>query len=142
MRKFLRSLALVFGQGIVIGLTIMGTVFLTVDLVEDYDPPEFLRELEIESVSLAGVDDAVVGGKEIIVNFIVLNQDLDFMTPVYFDVEFFRSDGSYIYGENKSTLDFVGPKAKDYLSVDVIIPKRINVEEIAEVRLNVYEMQF
>ncbi len=142
MEKIFKSLALAVVQGAVIGIVVIVFIFVTANQLDDYDPPEFIQELQVNEVSIGGVGDGVVGGKEILVNFSIINDDVQYKAPVYFDIEFFDKDENYIYGENKSSLEFISPKEKDNYSVNVVVPNRIDVGKITSVRLNVYEMKF
>jgi hypothetical protein len=142
MKKFLGSCLLAAIQGTAIGVVVIIAAFLTVENLSDYEPPVFVKEIAVQDVSIVGVGEGASGAKEIVVNGKLVNPEKEFKEQIYCDIEFLDKEGNYVYGDTRTSLDFIGPKEIENFSIKVWLPNVVETENIKTVHLNVYEMKF
>ncbi|MEX0363150.1 MAG: hypothetical protein AB3N10_19400 [Allomuricauda sp.] len=142
MKKFIGSCILFAIQGAAIGIVVIVAAFLTVESVSDYEPPVFVREIPVQDIRIVGAGEGASGAKEIVVNGKLINPDREFKEQIYCDIEFLDKEGNFIYGDTRTSLDFIGPKEIENFSLRVWLPNVVETENIETVHLNVYEMKF
>ncbi len=144
MKKLLQLVA----QGIVLGATAALTLFFLIEHITQGERSEIhdsvKRHYTVEEVSFSEpAPSNVEGAFETTVTFKVKNTNKNKLVRAFVDVEFFDSDGVFLFDYNHGSPwgeFYLPPRSIDNASVDVIFPEAVKSDSVASVTVEVYEL--
>ena len=142
MRNFLNAFGTALIHGMVTGTTIALIVFLVISSEKEkkYNEAEVKKYYEVENVRFTKAVESPTRGNQITVTLEVKNPDTKYLRNIYWDIEFYDSEGVFLFGKNLGFASYISPKVEDNVSLEVTMPNTIEYEKIHSAKVQVWAL--